>query len=150
MGLDTSHDCWHGAYSAFMRWRCEIARAAGLPPLELMEGFYQKGSPIHDPFWKSKADGLESQSPIMSEKALPIKWECLKPSPLHLLLYHSDCEGELQWKDCGSIADSLEAVLPNLPDEDIGGHIGNWIEKTKTFITGLRLAEKQKENVLFH
>lgn len=21
MGLDTSHDCWHGAYSAFTRWR---------------------------------------------------------------------------------------------------------------------------------
>lgn len=24
MGLDTSHDCWHGSYSAFMAWRCEL------------------------------------------------------------------------------------------------------------------------------
>ena len=39
MGLDTSHNCWHGAYSAFMRWRQEIAKAAGIP-LMLMEGFY--------------------------------------------------------------------------------------------------------------
>ncbi len=29
MGLDTSHDCWHGAYSAFGRWRRAIAEAAG-------------------------------------------------------------------------------------------------------------------------
>jgi hypothetical protein len=40
MGLDTTHNCWHGAYSAFMRWRQEIAKAAGLPPLDLMEGFF--------------------------------------------------------------------------------------------------------------
>ena len=26
MGLDCSHGCWHGAYSAFMRWRAKLAR----------------------------------------------------------------------------------------------------------------------------
>lgn len=25
MGLDITIDCWHGEYSAFMQWRCEIA-----------------------------------------------------------------------------------------------------------------------------
>lgn len=40
MGLDTTHGCWHGAYSAFMRWREKLAEVAGLPPLMLMEGFY--------------------------------------------------------------------------------------------------------------
>jgi len=29
MGLDTSHDCWHGAYSAFHRWRVKLAEVAG-------------------------------------------------------------------------------------------------------------------------
>jgi len=29
MGLDTSHECWHGAYSAFTRWRHELATVAG-------------------------------------------------------------------------------------------------------------------------
>jgi hypothetical protein len=24
MGLDTTHDAWHGAYSAFMRWREKV------------------------------------------------------------------------------------------------------------------------------
>ena len=29
MGLDTTHDCFHGAYSAFSRWRNAVAEAAG-------------------------------------------------------------------------------------------------------------------------
>jgi hypothetical protein len=43
MGLDVSHECWTGAYSAFHIWRCKIAELKGLPPLELMEGFYIGG-----------------------------------------------------------------------------------------------------------
>ena len=39
MGLDTTHDCWHGAYSAFHRWRTKLAEVAGLPPLDSMTGF---------------------------------------------------------------------------------------------------------------
>ncbi len=29
MGLDTTHGCWHGAYSAFNRWRTKIASLSG-------------------------------------------------------------------------------------------------------------------------
>ena len=29
MGLDTTHGCWHGAYSAFQRWRHKLAEVAG-------------------------------------------------------------------------------------------------------------------------
>ena len=47
MGLDTSHNAWHGAYSAFMTWRKKIAHLAGFPPLELMEGFYYEND--HNP-----------------------------------------------------------------------------------------------------
>lgn len=31
MGLDVSHDAWHGAYSAFTRWRNCLAEDAGYP-----------------------------------------------------------------------------------------------------------------------
>ncbi len=34
MGLDTSHDCWHGAYSAVTRWRNTVAEIAGYPLVE--------------------------------------------------------------------------------------------------------------------
>jgi hypothetical protein len=80
---------------------------------------------------------------------LPIKWECLKPSPLQSLLYHSDCDGDIPASECAGIADALEAVLPALPGGDGGGHIGDWREKTQTFIAGLRLAAKRGEKVEF-
>jgi len=147
MGLDTSHGCWHGAYSAFMRWRNEIARAAGLPPLKLMEGFYEPGS-YDDPF----VDYAKSYPNIAKQytDSLPIKWDCLKPSALHILLNHSDCEGEIDWNNCDLIADELERLLPNLPIGEGGGHIGNWLDKTSQFIKGLRLAASRHENVDFH
>jgi hypothetical protein len=128
VGLDTSHGCWHGAYSAFNKWRTELFRVAGYPPLELMEGFTY---------------GTSSKFP-------PIKWECLKPDPLHILINHSDCDGEIEWKDADAIAGRLEELLPLLPDEDAGGHIGYWREKTQDFIDGLRLAHEKQENVEFH
>ena len=146
MGLDCSHDAWHGSYGAFMRWRIEIARAAGLPPLEFMEGFWEQGS-YHDPLTLMHKQCPETVNAIY--RALPIKWECLKPSPLYTLLYHSDCDGEIAAKDCGPIADSLQRLLPRLPKEDAGGHIGDWRDKTKQFIRGLRLAAKKKQPLTF-
>ena len=144
MGLDCSHNAWHGSYGAFMRWRKMVAKVAGLPPLELMEGFYE---PLD----------IKTNEPGMSGKAylgninerLPISWDVLKPSPLHELLYHSDCDGGIPAESCGHIADALETLIPMLPDEDVGGHIGNWRTKTQQFVNGLRAAEDAKEPLLF-
>ena len=136
MGLDTSHNCWHGSYSAFMRWRSKIAEVAGLPPLDLMEGFFDNRSfLVVDSLLKDR---------------LPIKWECLKPSPLHTLLRHSDCDGKIPWRDCKGIAEALQVLLPLLPQEPAWGHIGDWRQKTQTFIDGLLCAYESKENVDFH
>lgn len=151
MGLDTTHNCWSGAYGAFMKWRTELAKAAGLPPLELMEGFYtplsasygstlEHGAGGGDPYWRIS----------LLDEALPISWECLKPSPLHELLNHSDCDGEIPWESCSAMADALESLIPKLPSGDAGGHIRNWRDKTATFVAGLRLAAELKENVEFH
>lgn len=152
MGLDTSHDCWHGAYSAFMTWRTKLASVAGLPPLELMEGFFR---PLNSDFlptlYSRKGHDDTSDDPLSRlDEQLPISWDCLKPDPLHELLVHSDCEGEIPWESCKGIADSLEKLLPDLPKEDHWGHIGNWEDKTKQFIDGLRDAYDSKENVDFH
>lgn len=121
MGLGTSHDCWHGAYSSFGKWRRLVAEAAGLPPLEMMAGF---GKPH-------------------------ISWECLKETPLLCLLNHSDCDGKITWPECGPLADALEA-LPDLPDDDEDGYADYWRVKTLEFIKGLRLAASLKEDVRFH
>lgn len=152
MGLDISHDCWHGAYSAFMRWRKMIARAAGLPPLELMEGFFNPNEVLENPFFMPLTYGDETTKSRLKDLAgyLPISWECLKPNPLYILLHHSDCEGEIGWEDCIWIAKELENLMQNIPDEDGGGHIGNYKEKTQKFIDGLKLASSQKENIKFY
>lgn len=88
MGLDTTHDCWHGSYSSFNWWRKTIAKVAGLPNLDDMDGF--GGS---------------------------IKWESLEPDVLHELLNHSDCDGEIRHEVCGPLADRLEELLPMLKDQ---------------------------------
>lgn len=146
MGLDTTHDCWHGAYSAFMRWREKLCEVAGLPPLLLMEGFFEKGS-VYDPFTHLVKAKLEATAESFYQ-CLPIQWDSLKPSPLYKLLHHSDCEGEITAEDCGPIADALEKLLPLL-DGDGGGHIGPYKDKTEQFIRGLRDAAAANESVEF-
>ena len=97
MGLDTSHDCWHGAYSAFARWRKRIAAAVGIN-LDSMEGFGGSRS------W--------------SEWAL---------DPIAVLLNHSDCDGEIAHEVCGPLADRLEGLLPLLLSGNEGGHVGDQV-----------------------
>lgn len=157
MGLDCSHDAWHGAYSAFMRWRTEIARVAGLPPLELMEGFYAPlekaraaGYSVPTIYLGPSTDELTRNCIQRLDDRLPILWNCLEPSPLHELLYHSDCDGEIEADKCAAIADALEELLPDMPEGEGGGHIGNWRDKTKQFIDGLRKAAAAGEPLDFH
>ena len=154
MGLDTTHGCWHGAYSAFMAWREKLAEVAGLPPLQLMEGFYypDETGTLQTVRRLLKAGALDwlGESIERLEQSLPIRWDRLKPDVLHELLSHSDCDGELAPELCGLLADRLEELLPLLPDEDSGGHIGNWRVKTQTFIDGLRDAAAANEPVGFH
>ncbi len=121
MGLDTSHGCWHGAYSAFMRWRRKLAEVAGFPPLDSMEGF-----------------GGETS------------WEPYRKDPLTILLNHSDCDGEIKSADCGPLADRLEELLKHTHSQDLRGHVGDWHEATRQFIEGLREAAAAGEDVDFH
>ena len=147
MGLDCSHGAWHGAYSAFMRWRIEIAKIAGIP-LELMEGFYTDDMNAMKlaEFAGANAEGVVT----LLKQNCPISWDILRPDPLHILLNHSDCEGEIAPEDCAKIADRLEELLVHMPPGDAGGHIGNWRDKTQTFIDGCRAAAAAGEPLDFH
>lgn len=120
MGLDTTHDCWHGAYSAFMRWRMKLAEVAGYGDLKRYEGF--DGSQP----WPKNGDALQ------------------------ILLNHSDCDGIIKAKDCGRIADRLEELMPALAVAgEGGGHVGDYAGKTRLFIDGLREAAARGEDVEF-
>lgn len=146
MGLDVSHDCFHGAYSRFMVWRERLCEVAGLPPLTLMEGFYQRGTAGADPFYMID-DSHYTAKRVLAQ--LPIRWECIKPSPLHILLRHSDCDGEIECPDCGPIADALEALIPALGPSDPNDRF-DMVAMTLRFINGLRAAVVAGENVEFY
>jgi len=138
MGLDTSHDAWHGAYSAFTRWRTELARAAGYTIKRGHNG-YPYAAEIQ---W----DRLAAEN-FMGE------WERVPEDPLIILLAHSDCDGEIKPEHAPWLADRLEQLLPALPDENTAtGHIAGygWRGTTQRFIDGLRAAAAAGEAVDFH
>lgn len=119
MGLDTTHDAWHGAYSSFMRWRKEICRVAGLGDLNDYEGY----------------GGAKSLAAI-------------EDTGLLILFRHSDCDGEMLPAECKLVADSLSKLLPQLHG-DFDGHIGPIRDKTTQFINGCLLAYGKGEKLEF-
>lgn len=121
MGLDTTHDAWHGAYSAFERWLGQIANAGRVDlPERPLTAAHIRGD-----------------------------WDYTPADPLVYLLAHSDCDGHIHPEHAAQIADRLEEILPNLPDGSGGGHIGDWREKTRTFIAGCRAAAVAGERLEF-
>jgi hypothetical protein len=124
-----------------------------------MEGYYQwtdisfkeacaaqnAMGPSHEYRWAK-----DLLSGIYVDANLPIKWDCLNPSPLHELLRHSDCEGVIAAGICDAIADALDVLLPLLPEGGSGDYIPSWRRITERFIAGLRLASANGEDVVFH
>lgn len=171
MGLDVSHGCFSGAYSAFNRYREELARIVGIP-LPLMEGFYE------DHLWRKQIDTIRTYADahypelhpsvrgampdgvplyyfsLDVSRWLPLKWEAFRFDPLFFLLDHSDCDGWLPVECLLPLAQRLEELLPLLPgDETARGHIqsaGGWRAVTQRWIDGLRLAAERDERVEFH
>lgn len=148
MGLDASHDAWHGAYSAFSRWRDTLARAAGYEVCRLVEhedlpGKYGRETVLID--WGH-----------IVEKNYYGEWDHIPcsssgPDPLLLLIAHSDCEGMLEPEHCALLADRLAELLPSIPEElDGGGHVGNVRTTTERFIVGCRAAAAAGERLDFH
>ncbi len=125
MGLDTTHDCWHGPYGAFNNFRRRVALAINIE-LDHMEGF------------KPLTAGDEWE---------PILWEHLEHRPAHEFLMHSDCEGEIPADRCGPIADDLQEICDGLPVRAMYDDCRPALER---FIAGLRLAQSKGEAVGFH
>jgi hypothetical protein len=140
MGLDTTHEAWHGAYSAFTRWRNQVATAAGYEVAKIGDPNdygYRPETALID--W-----GHITQAHVAGE------WDATPADPLLVLIVHSDCDGVIHPAQAGPLADRLEELLPLLPEGDGGGHIGDWQGKTRRFIDGLRLAVASGEDLEFH
>lgn len=147
MGLDCSHEAWHGAYSAFTRWRDNLARAAGYGMLSVEEcrrrwpdeHFYFELIDIPWDMFESKNYMGEWDNPPGNE------------DPLMYLIVHSDCDGVLHPNEARHLADRLEQLLPKLDDTTPMGHIAPHMRgKTQQFIDGLRAAVAAGEDLDFH
>lgn len=135
-----------------MTWRRALASAAGLPPLDLMEGFYTSLAPFNygsPPTLANIADKETAERLRVLEPCLPIQWECLKPDVLHALLYVNSFNNVIPVERCGALAARLEQLLPKMPEGDGSLRSPSWREKTRVFIAGLRRAEAAGEALTF-
>lgn len=87
MGLDTTHDCWHGPYSAFNRFRYSLGHQIGID----LDDYNGYGG-------KRNLNLSDIKHPLMP------------------LFNHSDCDGELSVEESKSIVLGLNNVLENFND----------------------------------
>lgn len=145
MGLDTSHDCWSGAYSAFSRWRDKLANVAGYMIAKV--DFSSTGDRM-DALMGPRDTVLIDWGHI-EEKNYQGDWDIMPADPLILLIAHSDCDGVIHPQHAGPLADRLAELLPLLPEGETHGHVRHWRNTTQRFIDGLRAAADAGEDVVF-
>ena len=125
MGLDVTHDCWHGSYSAFHRFRAEL---------------WDLAHPNRKGEWDKVTEGEEF-----------LEFSRHKPAaePLDYLLYHSDCDGDLKRYMLVPLAERLDTVAPFLSTEGAGHLARGARERALRFAAGCRAAHAAKETVKF-
>lgn len=120
MGLDTTHDAWHGPYSSFNAFRYWLAEQIGVN-LDHYAGYM--------------AGGTKDLTTI--------------PHDIMPLLNHSDCDGILTPKECRQIARGLKDIIDKLPADTQRGEWSNyWL--AQRFRKGCIKAANAKENLEFH
>ena len=144
MGLDTSHNCWHGAYSSFGTWREDIARVLGWGTEEYQYGpSYAVPGPyqhlIARPLGTSTLDNeWELQTPLFGV------WQDDPDDVIMVLMLHSDCDGIIPTRFCQPLAERLLGIANQQQTL-------SWLqEATEQFATGLLVAASRGEDVDFH
>jgi len=94
MGLDTTHEAWHGPYSSFNQFRYWLANLIGISLNDYI-GYNENGT----------KDLTSINHPLMP------------------LFNHSDCDGKLTSDECKQIAEGIDSALKNTePDEQPYSH----------------------------
>ncbi len=138
MGLDTTHDCWHGPYSAFTRWRQALAKAAGYA------------------VWNVVLNGIPAPTVMIdwghlgTEAHLMGEWEETPDDPLLVLIVHHDYTGDIRPAQAGPLADRIEELAQHLPPEEHDSWDPHWMRgRSAQFVAGLRTAAAAGEPVRF-
>ena len=151
MGLECSHDAFHGAYSAFNTLRQAVCHAMGgsCPPhIKRDEKFNLVRDENGEIIWlRDLNDFSFSIADEFEDKE--------KYAGLWVFLTHSDCDGEISPEMCKRVADELEKfILPKLKHYgEAPGHIGyqgGYAKVLKKFIKGCRKAHQAGEPLEFY
>lgn len=168
MGLDVSHGCFHGAYSAFNSLRQTVAMVCG-------------GS--HPPHWEYTKDGalatdgtpwggikhcnLHRDFPDAvhwckkNGKDIHRQWWVGDDFPedkypgLYIFMSHSDCDGVLTPTEAALVAKDIRLVIPLVEAKkgiEAYGHClrrGGYAKCLELFADGCELAAKNGEEVRF-
>lgn len=143
MGLDISHNAFHGAYTAFNRFRNAICKVlGGTYPPHPKDAVDDGGNPLDPSRWYWDGD----------------KYSQSTHPGLYLLLCHSDCDGEIKPNDCKLIARELKRfVRPGFEDPSLvgmaDGHLayqGGYLAVLDKFIKGCEDAATVNEPLIFH
>lgn len=139
MGLDTTHDCWHGPYSSFTLFRNELGRVAGykVEPRKYASGF-TSDTVVLD--W----DGIERAN----RGCYLGDWNRPQSDPLVYLIVHSDCDGVIHPAQGVPLAARLEE-LAHTYDQAIQVRHPWMVGKAAQFAAGLRTAAALGEDVEF-
>lgn len=131
MGLDVSHDCWHGGYHSFNTWRDTVSRYAGYS-FDLYDT--ENG--------KVKAPVIDWQK--IDNNNLMGKWKVMPSDPWWIIIAHYDCDGIIQKDHVKPLYERMEQILQLIPKDDTVVY-----DKTVKFIEGLKFAYERNEKVTF-
>lgn len=149
MGLDTTHNCWHGSYGAFNRWRETVARVAGYLVRRVI---WDEDMPLQD-FQNMQKTVLLDWGAI-KKKHYQGEWagdeKILLYDPLVVLLVHSDCEGVISVREARMLLPRLASLVPKMAQAESSGscEIGS-TRRLELFIQGLAAAIEVGEEVEF-
>lgn len=113
MGINFKNSDASWAYSGFNRFRERLADEVGID-LRKMKGF--------QPLELNDEQGLE-----WDKKA--IDWNTVK-NPLKPFLNHSDCDGQISAKKCGTIAEIINNIVSKWDKDDYDTRQANELVKT--------------------
>lgn len=151
MGLDTSHDAFHGGYGSYLILRESLMVAAGYrrtkeyPPTYEWDGDPDFDLPENKAIWDSAEMGEIDEWPF---------------DPVLFLWAHQDCDGIIKPVIAGQIADRISELLPKIHDATLT-FAPAWADpqrepagRTTTtmalqFAQGLRTASLAGEEVVF-
>lgn len=146
MGLDTTHDCWHGAYGGFYEFRKVVGFAAGLPYRRVIDD-HRVGDLELDIDWDA-----------VSMRQIMGHWDCKGPTvkasgvydppitdPVLYLLVHSDCDGKLRREYLPALKARLEELEPEYERLTVGDDYLRG--RLRQFINGLEAAIEAGEHV---